>query len=338
MQIHRVRGNDLKDALQRARRNYGEAALVLSHERTSDGGVTLAVAQRPPAPIEVAEPAPAVQVEPPPPVKLAKPVRPRVDISTYDDVKERLQGAGFDADWTESLVRRAAAGATHDEHPMDRFGAFVGSEFGIANLKKSPGVTRVISFVGNTGVGKTTGLVKLGARLVRAQRLIGMATLDSRRVGAVEQFRAYSEMLGAPMRALRSDQVLNAEMLGIAGQDVVLLDSTGRPESDRAQLSALHKTLSSANSPAELDTFLVFPASASRAALREVTEAYGDLRLAGCVITKVDETRQPAAVIEHVLELGLPVAFLSDGQDLGRNFRRATPELLADLVLLGKIA
>ena len=48
MQIHRVRGNDLKDALQRARRSYGESALVISHEVQGDGGVTLAVAQRPP--------------------------------------------------------------------------------------------------------------------------------------------------------------------------------------------------------------------------------------------------------------------------------------------------
>ena len=47
MQIHRVRGNDLKDALQRARRSFGESALVISHEVLGDGGVTLAVAQRP---------------------------------------------------------------------------------------------------------------------------------------------------------------------------------------------------------------------------------------------------------------------------------------------------
>ena len=43
MQIHRIRGNDLNDALRRAKRTHGEGAVVVGHERTSDGGITLAV-------------------------------------------------------------------------------------------------------------------------------------------------------------------------------------------------------------------------------------------------------------------------------------------------------
>ena len=329
MQIHRVRGNDLKDALQRARRNYGQGALVISQEQTADGGVTLAVAQRPLAPGEVQEGEAKAQPE--------KPTKAPVDIKVYDEVRKRLGLTGFTEEWMDQELRRAAASDPGGVHPMDHFGEVLGRQFQIARLKRTPGVTRVVSFVGNTGVGKTTGLAKLGARLVRAQLLVGLATLDSRRVGAVEQARAYAEMLGAPMRVLKSDQALTAEAVGAAGQDVVLLDTSGRPENDCPQLHGLHRALGEGGSQAELDTFLVLPASASRSALREVTEAYSDLRLSGCVITKTDETRQCAAVLEHVLELGLPVAFISDGQDLGLSFKRATPELLADLALLGRI-
>ncbi len=325
MQIHRVRGNDLKEALQRARRNYGEGALVISHERSEDGGVTLAVAQRP---VSSTEALTSVAEE------VAKTTA--VDLSAYEDVKKRLRQTGCTSEWTDQVIRRAAQEAAQGQHPMDRFGEYIGGEFRIAHLPNTPGVTRIVAFVGNTGVGKTTGLVKLGARFARAHRLLGMATLDSRRVGAAEQLRAYSDLLGAPMRGLNSEQALNADVLGTTGKDVVLLDTTGRPASDEPQLRKLHTELQAKDSRAALDTFLVLPASASRSALREVTEAFGDLRLSGCVITKVDETRQPAPVLEHVLELGLPVAFISDGQDLGLNFRRATPGLLADLLLLGR--
>ncbi|MCB9914217.1 MAG: hypothetical protein H6828_03580 [Planctomycetes bacterium] len=327
MQIHRIRGNDLKDALQRARRQYGEGALVISHERTADGGVSLAVAER-----SSGGAAAVVAAQQP------EPLAPPVDPAAFDGVRERLARSGCSAEWIDRMVERASAAATADQHPMDGFGAFIGRELRIAHLPKSQGVTRVVAFVGNTGVGKTTGLAKLGARLVRGQRLVGLATLDSRRVGAVEQARAYAELLGAPVRALRPDQVLTAEALGAAGRDVVLLDTTGRPQSDAPQLAALQRELGREGADARLDTFLVFPASTSRAALREVTEAYGDLRLSGCVITKLDETREPGPVLEHVMETGLPLAFVSDGQDLGRDFHRATPDLVADLFLLGRLA
>lgn len=330
MQIHRVRGNDLKDALQRARRNYGEGALVISHERTEDGGVSLAVAQR--AVAQPAEPKPVVVAAPP------EPLRPLVDPASFAGVKARLERTGCTHEWVESRVQRAMRAAKPDEHPMDAFARTLASEVRIAHLAKSPGVTRVVAFVGNTGVGKTTGLAKLGARLVRGQRLVGLATLDTRRVGAAEQAKAYADLLGAHARCLNEDEELSEESMGTRGRDVVLLDTSGRPGSDAPRLARLQRRLADSDGQARLDTFVVFPACASRAALREVTEAYGDLRLSGCVITKLDETREPGPVLEHVMETGLPIAFLSDGQDLAKSFRRATPALVADLFLLGRLA
>lgn len=336
MQIHRVRGNDLKDALQRARKSYGEGALVISHEVLGDGGVTLAVAQRPPLAGEK-RPAPGsggAQGSD----DASGGMAPSLELPPgYEEVCTRLRGTGCGASWIQELCRRAASLASANEHPMDAAGRHIGGRFQIAHLPRTPGVARVIAFVGYTGVGKTTGLVKLGARLVRNRRLVSMATLDSRRVGAVEQYRAYAELLQAPLHVLKSDQVLSADLLGADGKDVVLLDTSGRADYDLAPLMRLQRNLERSDASLRLDNFLVFPAGASRSALREVTEQYCDLRLAGCVITKLDETRQPAPVLEHVVELGLPVAFLSDGQDLAVNFRRATPEVLADLMLLGRV-
>ena len=337
MQIHRVRGNDLKDALQRARRTYGEGAVVIGQESAPDGGITLAVAERPPIPSEEMR---ALREEGARKLgKVEAKSFPADDAlpKGYAEVRARLESTGCSPEWSLRICQRAAESAEPGEHPMDTVGVAIGSQARIAKLPKAPGVTRVITFVGNTGVGKTTGLVKLGARLVRGKRNLGLATLDSRRVGAVEQLRAYADLLGASLHVLNADQVLSPEALGAIGKDVVLLDTTGRAASDQPRLVRFHDGLAAKNRMTRLDAFLVLSATSSRAALREVTEAYGDVPLAGCVVTKLDETRQPSHVLEHVIELGLPVAFLSDGQDIGRNFQRATPELLADLVLLGRL-
>ena len=46
MRIYRVRGKNLKEALERARSQHGEGALVLSQEATDSGEVLLAVSER----------------------------------------------------------------------------------------------------------------------------------------------------------------------------------------------------------------------------------------------------------------------------------------------------
>jgi len=337
MQIHRVRGNDLNDALRKARRTYGESAVVLSQENAPGGGIMLAVAERPPLKNEELE---ALRKESQQKFGKVEPKSFPKETTLapgYEEVRARLESTGCSAEWSHELCQAAAQAGDDGDHPMDTVGAAIGEMVRIASLPKQPGITRVIAFVGNTGVGKTTGLVKLGARLVKSRRKVALSTLDSRRVGAVEQFRAYAQLLDAQLRVLKSGQTLTPEVLGAVGHDVVLLDTTGRPADDQPQLVKFHDALANSDRMTRLDTFLVLPATSSRASLREVTEAYGDIPLAGCLITKLDETRTPAPVIEHVIELGLPIAFLSDGQDIGRNFQRATPELLADLVLLGRI-
>lgn len=337
MQIHRVRGNDLNDALKKARRAYGESAVVLRQEDAPGGGIMLAVAERPPLRQQELQELQREserrfgKVEPKSfPEESGLP-------AGYEEVRARLEATGCSAEWSRQLCELGVERQAEGDHPMDAVGMGIGDVARIASLPRQVGVTRVIAFVGNTGVGKTTGLVKLGARLVRSGRRVSMATLDSRRVGAVEQFRAYAELLGASLRVPLAGQALTGELLGVEGHDVVLLDTTGRPADDRPQLVAFHDALDQGDRRVRLDTFLVMPATASKASLREITEAYADLPLAGCLITKIDETRTPAPVIEHAVELGLPFAFLSDGQDIGRNFQRATPELLADLLLLGRI-
>ncbi len=336
MKIHRVQGNDLRDALQRARRNFGSNALVISQEKMADGGVTLAVAKQPPGPdIETRasrqQSSAGAEAD-------RQATRPKVKLPPgFKEVETRLLATGCAADLAADLCLQASKRLGPEEHPMDTTGRLIGGRFHIAHLRKAPGVTRAVAFIGGTGVGKTTGLVKLGARLARSRRRVAMATLDTRRIGALEQYRAYAQLLGAPLKALKGDQPLTAERIGAEGQDVVLLDTTGRPDLDVPQLRRLQDSLEKGDGRCHLDTFLVFPAIASREALREVTEHFGDLRMAGCVVTKIDETTRPAPVLEHILELDLPVAFLSDGQDIGCNFHRATPELLADLLLLGRV-
>jgi flagellar biosynthesis protein FlhF len=221
-------------------------------------------------------------------------------------------------------------------HVLDLAAESVGAIFPIARLPRLRTATRVLAFTGATGVGKTTSLVKLAARLAHAGRRVELATLDSRNVGAVEQLRAYSKLLAMPLTVIAGGARLNPGLFAAPSVDAILVDTSGTPAIDAEGLELLKSSLASV--PVAFDTYAVLAASSSKSALENVTRALSILKPTGFIATKLDETTEPAVVLEHGLAAGWPLAFLSDGSDIACHFHRATADGIADLFLRGKLS
>lgn len=339
-QIHRVTGASMREALLRAQNEFGDDAVVLQQEFVPGGGVTLSIAQKAPVARQVASAARASNAANVRPARFpAVAPEPAVDPTRVPLVREvalRLEKTGTSRAFVEDVCAAIRAWPDPDAHVMDRAAECIGRRFPVARLKRVEQLTRIVALVGLTGVGKTTTLVKLAARMLRAKRRVELATLDSRRVGAVEQVRAWSKQLGLPLTVLREGIKPHARAFEGTQVDVVLLDTTGHPPSDVAQLLALKQAFAGAR--VAFDVYLVLPATASREALELVTRAYSALAPEGLVITKLDETLQPAAVLEHALAVELPIAFLTDGPDPSGHLHRSGPEACADLFLRGRLA
>ncbi len=336
-----VVGRSMREALLRARRQLGEKAVVVDH-REQSGGVLLAVsADVPRSPIELddirkeakalfdsrrkpakSEPAPA-----------ALPSR-----SPLASVERSLRTTGVSRKLRERVLEAVAGQMGGGEHPLDLAAKEIGAVFGTASLPRERQVTLIVALLGQTGVGKTTSLAKLAARLMKSGRRVALATLDAWRVGAVEQLRAYGNLLGAPAIPLRDAALLAREVAQAARFDVVLVDGAGDLNRDVDQLRRLRETIISTGAEARLETFVVLPATASEHSLSLVTETCNVLEPRGAIITKLDEAALPAPVLEHALSVSLPLAFLSDGSDLAANFHRALPERVADLLLKGRLS
>lgn len=328
MQIHRVEGRDLHHALRRAKDALGMDAVVISQESVAGGGVTLSVTAGPtqasPKPVEPFVPEPVATLTP-----------RRVDLT---EIEQRLEAAGCSHAFVEQVLAPVERLAREGTHPIDAAAAVLGRLFRIAPMPKRQDALRVMALVGPTGSGKTTSLAKLAVLLLKAGRRVAFATTDTYRVGAVDQLRAYAEVLQVPLYVASSGAELAAAVASASDRDVLLVDTAGRSPQDTENLTRLARDLSVAGRDVDLDTLLVLSAGAGRGALRAAREAYAVLAPDSVILTKIDETREAGLPLEFCMQQHLGVAFLCDGQDVHAHIHRPTADGFADLVLRGRLS
>ncbi|MEM1449985.1 MAG: AAA family ATPase [Planctomycetota bacterium] len=336
-----VHGRTMREALLRARQELGDKAVVVD-QRTVAGKVTLAVSTTVPRSTDalrtMREEAERLLQAPPEPVAApeAAPQPPRR--SPLADVERRLREHGATKKLREHVLEGVVAREKEGGHPLDVAAEEVGKLFDYATLEPARGETALLALVGQSGVGKSTTLAKLGLRLVRAGRSVVLATLDADRLGAAAQIREFGQKLRVPAIALRDTANLAAELARAPGRvDVVLIDGTGDETADVEALRRLSQQCDEAGARTRLASLVVLPATASAAALEATTSAAAPLEPVGAVVTKLDEADEPLPALEHARSHGLGLAFLTNGPDLGPHFSRASAERVADVALLGRI-
>jgi flagellar biosynthesis protein FlhF len=186
-------------------------------------------------------------------------------------------------------------------------------------------------FVGPTGVGKTTTIAKLAARVaLRARRRVELITLDTYRIAAVEQLKTYAEIIGAGCHVARSVVELDALARRFEGEAQVIIDTIGRSPHDLADQMELADYLRANDELVKCLTLqaTIHPVDA-QVAIRKFA-LYGANQL---VLTKLDETARPGTTITVAAEAGLPLAYLCAGQRVPEDLERATAENFAARVL-----
>ncbi len=177
-----------------------------------------------------------------------------------------------------------------------------------ANLVSQGGVYAI---VGPTGVGKTTTTAKLAARCVvrfGADRL-ALVTTDSYRIGAQDQLRTYGRILGVPVHVVQDESGLAGAIASFSGKHLVLIDTVGMGQRDSRVIDQVSML---ANSGAS--RILVLNATAHPETLEDVVQAFQGKALAGCIVSKADESVSMGGALDAVLRHRLPLHFIANGQ------------------------
>ncbi len=191
--------------------------------------------------------------------------------------------------------------------------------------------TKIWAFIGPTGVGKTTTLAKLAAHFnLRMTKRITLITIDTYRIGAIEQLKTYARILGLPLEVAISREELKEIIEKNRRQDLLLIDTAGRNPHDPAVLEELKEFLTV--HPA-IENHLVLSATMKDRDLAQMVYRFSTLPIKSYIITKIDETEEYVPIFNQLLRYKKPLSYITNGQRVPEDIELATKGRVANLIL-----
>jgi flagellar biosynthesis protein FlhF len=195
---------------------------------------------------------------------------------------------------------------------------------------------RIKVYLGPTGTGKTTSLVKLAARYSWEKKLkVGLVTADTYRIAATEQLRIYAGIMGLPLLVARTAHDFQKSLAEFSSMDVIMVDTPGRNPRDTQELWKLQALLASGG---ETERNLVLSANVSLENLFQATEGYGIIGIDNVIFTKLDEGSRFGFLYDYLQTTRKAVSYLTDGQKVPEDIVPACAAKLARIICDGKLS
>ena len=255
----------------------------------------------------------------------------RLDDDFYEELEEALIladiGAATAADTVAQLRKRVSQKLmTRADEVKDALRDILAEKLDVGDpamdLSTRPSVVLII---GVNGVGKTTSIGKLAARLKSEGKKVLLCAGDTFRAAAADQLEIWANRAGvdivrqhegADPGAVLFDALQAAKA---RHADVVLCDTAGRLHNKQNlmnELAKLRKIIDRETPDAAKETLLVLDATTGQNGLIQARQFKETAGLTGIILTKLDGTAKGGIVIAIAQELQVPVKFVGVGEGI----------------------
>ncbi len=192
------------------------------------------------------------------------------------------------------------------------------------NYNEDSNRTKVIALVGPTGVGKTTTLAKITAKkTIEEKKKVGIITLDTFRIGAVEQLRTYAQIINVPLKVARNNVELTQILKTFSDKDIIMIDTVGHSQKNINQIKKLQKTFEF--NPI-IENHLVLSSTTKEKDQFSIIDAFEMLNIDSLIFTKLDETNELGSIFNIGIKTNKPISYITNGQNVPEDIMKATKE------------
>ncbi|CAB1242088.1 Flagellar biosynthesis protein FlhF [Clostridiaceae bacterium BL-3] len=192
-------------------------------------------------------------------------------------------------------------------------------------------LSRAVVLIGPTGVGKTTTIAKLAGRMALIEKKkIGLITIDTYRIGAVEQLRTYADIMNIPFKVVLTMKDMEKAIEDMGDCDAILIDTTGRNSKNKMQISELRAFIDKVKTD---NIHLVISCTTKNRDIDAIVNGYRQLKYNYVIITKLDETCTYGSILNILQSAKKPISFVTTGQNVPEDIKSMSSEELTKLVL-----
>ncbi len=198
-------------------------------------------------------------------------------------------------------------------------------------LVQDPFKGRIHSFVGPSGAGKTSALIKFASHLVvNENKKVAIVSGDTSKVGAVDQMKIFCRILNIPFAMARSRTDWEWVLSQLSNVDYILFDSPGSQLRELDEIHALKQML-----PPDVTgstTHLVISATSKDTDAFEMARRYRSVNVNDVIFTNLDQSVQHGVIYNFQLKNSLPLHSFGIGSRIPEDFEPATKERVLDLI------
>ena len=194
---------------------------------------------------------------------------------------------------------------------------------------------KIMMFVGPTGVGKTTSLAKLAARFsfLDHKYKVGIITLDTYRIGALEQLFQYAKTMKLPIEDVLDSSDFKKALDTFSYCDLILIDTAGSSQFDQKRILKISHLLQKTEK--DISVNLVLSASTKLEDLKQIYRKFSFLNIDSLIITKFDETNSFGNVFSLSYQTEKSLSYFSYGQEVPNDIMPASKDFLVECILNG---
>lgn len=197
--------------------------------------------------------------------------------------------------------------------------------------QKKSSNSKIMFFIGPTGVGKTTTIAKLAARYsLNEGKTVGLISADTYRIAAVEQLKTYSDILNMPLEVIYSPSEIFHAINKLKEQDIIMVDTAGRNHKNTEQVLELRKLLDEID---EKEVYLVISSASKESVIKEIIRTYSFIDDYNIIFTKIDEAESFGTIINTIKETKRPLSYITTGQSVPDDIEAMDVEKIVSLLL-----